>query len=306
VVPDQDRAGLDLIDRAVELGWAVSIPAWEDCKDVNDAVMKYGRLGTLLTIMQARETSRIKIELRKKNLAKKYRNLWVFGDSYSTPGVCVTPTDSFWMKVAKQLQVQKVYNYSWPRNSFDSVIHTLISDSKQYNWQQDFFLIGVPVLPRLTVVGAHDKAYHRSVFDAESNLLDSELILCHHGLENKSFHDDLTSVRFENPTWTEVQACRSIFLLNQWLDNNNANYFIVNLSKDFMFDSPATGAFLQDYCFAHDRNILRGDTYYNLNLNKHPPPDFDRYGWAGHHGPDGNAYFFEQSLLPRLKKYNFI
>ena len=74
VVPDQDSAGLALIDRAVELGWAVSIPAWEDCKDVNDAVKKYGRLGTLLTIMQARETSRIKIELRKKQLVKKLRN----------------------------------------------------------------------------------------------------------------------------------------------------------------------------------------------------------------------------------------
>jgi len=75
VVPDQDQAGLELIDRAVELGWAVSIPAWEDCKDVNDAVMKYGRLGTLLTIMQARETSRIKIELRKRQLEKKLQKL---------------------------------------------------------------------------------------------------------------------------------------------------------------------------------------------------------------------------------------
>jgi hypothetical protein len=75
VVPDQDRAGLDLIDRAIELGWAVSIPNWDhDVKDVNDAVKKYGRLGTLLTIMQARETSRIKIELRKKQLAKRLRN----------------------------------------------------------------------------------------------------------------------------------------------------------------------------------------------------------------------------------------
>lgn len=71
VVPDQDRAGIELIDRAIELGWAVSIPAWEDCKDINDAVKKYGRLGTLLTIMQARETSRIKIELRKKQLVKQ-------------------------------------------------------------------------------------------------------------------------------------------------------------------------------------------------------------------------------------------
>jgi hypothetical protein len=73
VVPDQDLPGMELIDRAVELGWAVSIPAWEDCKDVNDAVIKYGRLATLLTIMQSRETSRIKIEMRRKQIVKQLR-----------------------------------------------------------------------------------------------------------------------------------------------------------------------------------------------------------------------------------------
>ena len=72
VVPDQDKTGLDLIERALELGWAVSIPDWgEDCKDVNDAVIKYGRLTTLIIIMQSRETSKIKIELRKRQLAKR-------------------------------------------------------------------------------------------------------------------------------------------------------------------------------------------------------------------------------------------
>jgi DNA primase len=72
VVPDQDAAGMKLVDRALELGWAVSIPEWPDTvKDVNDAVIRFGKLGALLTIMQARETSRIKIELRKKQLIKK-------------------------------------------------------------------------------------------------------------------------------------------------------------------------------------------------------------------------------------------
>ena len=74
VVPDQDKTGLDLIDRALELGWAVSTPDWGDCKDVNDAVIKHGRLATLITIMQSRETSRIKIELRKRQLAKRLFN----------------------------------------------------------------------------------------------------------------------------------------------------------------------------------------------------------------------------------------
>ena len=74
VVPDQDEAGMKLVDRAVELGWAVSMPDWPaDVKDVNDAVIRWGRLATLLTIMQARETSKIKIELRKKQLVKRLR-----------------------------------------------------------------------------------------------------------------------------------------------------------------------------------------------------------------------------------------
>ena len=75
IVPDQDLAGMELVDRAVELGWAVSMPPWpEDIKDVNDSVIRYGRLATLLTIFENRETSKIKIELRKKNLVKRLRS----------------------------------------------------------------------------------------------------------------------------------------------------------------------------------------------------------------------------------------
>jgi hypothetical protein len=71
VVPDQDAAGMRLVDRALELGWAVSMPDWPPgCKDVNDAVKHMGRLTTVITIMQARETSRIKIELRRRQIVK--------------------------------------------------------------------------------------------------------------------------------------------------------------------------------------------------------------------------------------------
>ena len=39
VIPDQDRAGLVLFDRAAELGWAVAMPNWDsDVKDTADAV----------------------------------------------------------------------------------------------------------------------------------------------------------------------------------------------------------------------------------------------------------------------------
>jgi len=69
VVPDYDRAGIKLIDDALEYGWHVSFPVWQEtCKDVSEAVKKYGKLFVLKSIIEARETSKLKIELKKKRL----------------------------------------------------------------------------------------------------------------------------------------------------------------------------------------------------------------------------------------------
>jgi len=69
VVPDRDRAGSRLITGAIEYGWSVSFPVWlETCKDINEAVVKYGRLFVLKTILMSRETGRLKIELMRKRL----------------------------------------------------------------------------------------------------------------------------------------------------------------------------------------------------------------------------------------------
>jgi hypothetical protein len=69
VVPDADKASKKFVDRAIELGWTVSFPIWmETCKDINEAVVKYGKLFVLKSILAARETSRLKIELKKKRL----------------------------------------------------------------------------------------------------------------------------------------------------------------------------------------------------------------------------------------------
>jgi len=72
VVPDQDRAGLSIIDAAVEHKFEVSIPEWpEDVKDVNDAVVQFGVAHTLQQIHQNAERSKIKIEMFKKRLQRK-------------------------------------------------------------------------------------------------------------------------------------------------------------------------------------------------------------------------------------------
>ena len=67
VVPDRDKAGSKLVEQAIERGWSVSLPEWNDSiNDVGDAVAKYGRLYTLYSIANAAESSPLKIRLRAK------------------------------------------------------------------------------------------------------------------------------------------------------------------------------------------------------------------------------------------------
>lgn len=69
IVPDNDRAGTKLISAAINHNWSVSLPDWgDDVKDVADAVKKYGRLYTLLTIIKYREHGQIKLTMIKKKI----------------------------------------------------------------------------------------------------------------------------------------------------------------------------------------------------------------------------------------------
>lgn len=67
VVPDRDKAGSKLVERAIDLGWSVSMPDWDqDINDVGDAVDKYGRLYTLYSIVNTADESPLKIRLKAK------------------------------------------------------------------------------------------------------------------------------------------------------------------------------------------------------------------------------------------------
>ena len=72
VVPDFDKTGLKLIDRALELGYSVSLPNWgPGIKDVNDAVVRYGKLATLLSILENATHSKIKLEMQRKKIINR-------------------------------------------------------------------------------------------------------------------------------------------------------------------------------------------------------------------------------------------
>ena len=67
VVPDRDRPGEKLINQAIEFGWGVAFPEWHDSvEDTADAVLKYGRLFTIKSILKSTETNKLKIDLKRK------------------------------------------------------------------------------------------------------------------------------------------------------------------------------------------------------------------------------------------------
>jgi len=72
VIPDQDRAGLVLFDRAAELNWSVAMPNWDDnIKDVADAVQKYGKLFVIVDAIKTAQKGAIKINMAKKQQEHK-------------------------------------------------------------------------------------------------------------------------------------------------------------------------------------------------------------------------------------------
>lgn len=52
IVPDLTGNGVELAEQALEQGWSISIPYFKNCKDINDAVKKYGKLYVIDEIMR--------------------------------------------------------------------------------------------------------------------------------------------------------------------------------------------------------------------------------------------------------------
>lgn len=72
VVPDQDKAGLNIIQSAIDAGFYVSLPKWDKhIKDVNQAVSYYGRSGCLLSILHAKQNNKIKVQLEVNALIRR-------------------------------------------------------------------------------------------------------------------------------------------------------------------------------------------------------------------------------------------
>ena len=143
-------------------------------------------------------------------MLKDYDKLWVIGDSFTTPEVCVAPQDSFWGLLGTQAQIPIINNCSRTGNSFDSVCQILVGMQQEYNWQKDLFIIGVPPLKRITVFDDHKNTdYTAKTFDTQTWKYVPFDVGCHRGLISlQNFGEDKTLIIHDDTSWAETQALR--------------------------------------------------------------------------------------------------
>ena len=240
-------------------------------------------------------------------MLKRYHKLWIFGDSYTTPRCCVEPQQSFWGLLAQHAGINTVINCSRPANSFDSICQLIVGLQTDIDWSNDLLLIGIPPLERITVFDNYkDTEYLGNRFDTETWHEQSFDVACHRGIISlQNYGADKELIIHHDRSWLETQVMRTVFFITTWLDSVNANYMILNLSKNFDKNNVwGPSEFVLSYCLNHPRCILFENTYHSINIGVNKPADSDMP--EGHHGPAGNRYFFDKSLLPKMQRCKLI
>lgn len=232
--------------------------------------------------------------------------LFVFGDSYSTPGFCVEPRDSFWGLAAQEMQATEVLNYSWPGNNLDSIAHVIVNMLNEFT-ANDRLLIGVPPLERVTYYSEEEKEYYCEHFFNDLTISRKEPVLCHSNLHQVAVHQlGREVVEKWNRGWAEAQALRTLITLATTLKHVSVSNIIVNLAEPFMdrTDWPVLQG-LQHQAAAWDIGVFR-NTYYSVNKDINKPVDFDTHGWHGHHGAAGNGAWYYGIIRLWMKGANWI
>lgn len=233
-------------------------------------------------------------------------NLYVFGDSYSTPGFCVDVKDSWWGLMAQDLQVDSVENYSWPGNNIDSISHLIVAGPGFM--PEDYVVIGVPPIERFTMYDPDGLPPSSHRFFGNLEPMDQRSLIEHNGLRQVTTHQlGHGYVMAWNRSWQEAQVLRELFLLSRYIKGWTSKYLMVNLAEPFQpMTEWTTLNSIQRRFLADPHSVLFDNTYFSVNKGINRPADFETHGWHGHHDAVGNRHWYKSVLRPRIEQLGWI
>lgn len=244
------------------------------------------------------------------------RKLYVFGDSFATPYVCVDPKESFWGLSAKELKVDEIYSYAWSGNGLENIIHTILNEPIDFNDSNSYYIIGIPPLLRHSIYydnkikgipsssAINDRNLYKFSKDFEKvNPIDALSLT---GVGNwefeKTFRNDREYVSYFHAEWRDILSLEKIYLLDSFLKNKNAKFMIVNLTVDIHYqDQWPAGKEIMKKINELNTCFMFADSYHDLNTRDGiKPADYERYGWMGHHGPEGNLNWYNKHIKKNM------
>ena len=238
------------------------------------------------------------------------KRLIVFGDSFSSTNYCVDVNMSFYGLLANELQVDCIFNYSWPGNDLTSIKHLIVNEIDQFDSRNDYVIIGIPPLERITLFDSDDtnNEKFRNLIITNNWQTKQEKIQSLEGTITGPVHDLVPGyIAVYERSWHEAMALTDVNLLHSFMTSKNFRFIIANLTQPFQSDTQwNTLSNLIYRTKKHNNIIMFDDTYYSVNYQKNMPVDYDRYGWFGHHGPEGNSLWYEKSVRPMAQNLGWL
>lgn len=206
--------------------------------------------------------------------------LYNVGDSHTTTKYwCPKQEDHYWYKIGQDLGCKEIINDSQFGRSNDSMIKSVMKHCLE-TIQPTLYFINITTIFRIDLDGTNSYTLH--------NILTPSAI---------------SKINFET---IECTLYSQLIGLIEFLKSHNKNFLIVNNGKNFSDDMlPERDAYIA--YFKKEPRILNwfdnSRIYFQENVTKIKPVDFNQYGWNGHDGPEGHQAYYEM-LCSRLPNQN--
>jgi hypothetical protein len=212
--------------------------------------------------------------------------LFNVGDSHTcdSGGWCPNVHNHYWYKIAMQdYGCTSFINESLPGRSNDAMMKLVVKHCLDNPELPTLYIINITTIFRIDLATKNSSTLHNILTPSAISELDFETIEC--------------------------TLYAHLICLIEFLKANNKEFLIVNNGKNFsdsqlpMRDSYVT-------YFKQEPRILNwfdnSRIYFQENVTKIKPVDFDKYGWNGHDGVEGHSRYYEclRTRLPNFTKYN--
>jgi hypothetical protein len=216
--------------------------------------------------------------------------LYVDGDSYTTPGLCVDQEQSYWSLFGKHINATDITNYAYSGKSNEGIFRSAVRFVLENKQSDIFLLLGFSHLAR----------YDTSPFIPVTNPNPAEI-----NISSAPYKEDKDRVGGYSTELLEATFYSNLVLFDTFLKQSNVKYMLHYCGLPFKKTSAPILNTLRnrvEEC-ANVINLFQ-DTYTSLPMkHKIKPADFAKYGVVGHHGAEGNKVYADFLIEQYQKLY---